>query len=128
MPGTRPGEHPVLGFAVPDLGAVLRALSERGIVWERFSSLPQNGAGVPTVSDATRIAWFRDPDGNLVSVVQYGPGGIATRVSVLKRIDSLRLYVHSVPGERDVTVIVTGDRARDRGAVVVHRRRQMTQE
>ena len=55
---------------MPDLGSVLRALSERGIVWERFASLAQNRDGVLTVRDGTRIG-FRDPDGNLVSVVQY---------------------------------------------------------
>ena len=56
MPGTRPSEHTVLGFAVQELATVLRVLSERGIAWERFDNLQQNDAGVLRMSDGTRTA------------------------------------------------------------------------
>jgi hypothetical protein len=60
-----------LGFAVADLSAVMNALSMRGVTWERFANFPQDDAGVLLTPDGAKVAWFRDPDGNLLSIVQY---------------------------------------------------------
>ena len=84
VPAMRPSEHTVLGFAVTDLNALMRGLGERGVRWERFADLPQDAEGVLRLPDGTRVAWFRDPDGNLLSLVEYagaqeasGPAGPA---------------------------------------------------
>jgi catechol 2,3-dioxygenase-like lactoylglutathione lyase family enzyme len=71
VPSTEPSPHTVLGFAVADLGAVMNALSMRGVKWERFANFPQDDAGVLLTPDGAKVGWFRDPDGNLLSVVQY---------------------------------------------------------
>ena len=71
VPSTQPSAHTVLGFAVSDLGAVMRALSMHGVEWERFAHFPQDAAGVLVTPDGARVAWFKDPDGNLLSIVQY---------------------------------------------------------
>jgi catechol 2,3-dioxygenase-like lactoylglutathione lyase family enzyme len=71
VPATQPSAHTVLGFGVPDLDAVRTALTARGIRWERFPGLPQDAAGVLRTPAGARVAWFRDPDGNLLSIVQY---------------------------------------------------------
>jgi len=71
VPGTRATEHTVLGFAVSDLRALMPGLSERGIRWERFAHLPQDADGVLRLPDGTQVVWFRDPDGNLLSIVEY---------------------------------------------------------
>jgi catechol 2,3-dioxygenase-like lactoylglutathione lyase family enzyme len=71
VPSTQPSPHTVLGFAVADLSAVMSALSMRGVEWERFANFPQDAAGVLITPDGARVAWFRDPDGNLLSIVQY---------------------------------------------------------
>jgi catechol 2,3-dioxygenase-like lactoylglutathione lyase family enzyme len=71
VPATAPSPHTVVGFAVADLDAVMAALMARGVQWERFPGLPQDGSGVLRTSEGARVAWFRDPDGNLLSLVQY---------------------------------------------------------
>ena len=71
VPTLRTTEHTVLGFAVSDLRSLMRHLSERGIRWERFAQLPQDAGGVLRLQDGTQVAWVRDPDGNLLSIVEY---------------------------------------------------------
>jgi catechol 2,3-dioxygenase-like lactoylglutathione lyase family enzyme len=75
VPATRPTEHTVLGFAVTDLRTLMRGLSELGIRWQRFAHLAQDAEGVLQLPDGTRVAWFRDPDGNLLSIVEYPHAG-----------------------------------------------------
>jgi catechol 2,3-dioxygenase-like lactoylglutathione lyase family enzyme len=68
---TKPSAHTVLGFAVSDLNAVIGALSARGVEWERFPGFPHDAAGVVVTPEGAKVVWFRDPDGNLLSIVQY---------------------------------------------------------
>jgi catechol 2,3-dioxygenase-like lactoylglutathione lyase family enzyme len=68
---SNPSEHTVLGFAVADLDAVLGQLQTRGVQLERFPAFPHDESGAVRAPDGSRVAWFRDPDGNLLSVVQY---------------------------------------------------------
>ncbi len=72
VPSTRPSEHTVLGFAVQDLGSEIAWLRQKGVNPERFEQLPQDDQGVLISPDGAHVAWFRDPDGNLLSVVQFG--------------------------------------------------------
>jgi catechol 2,3-dioxygenase-like lactoylglutathione lyase family enzyme len=73
VPETRRGEHTVMGFAVPDVDAAIEFLHARGVETERFESMPHTENGSLTTPDGARVAWFRDPDGNILSVVQF-PG------------------------------------------------------
>lgn len=68
---TRPSEHTVLGFAVPDVDKVVDFLHNMGVAFERFEHLPHEANGVLVTPEGSRVAWFRDPDGNLLSVVQF---------------------------------------------------------
>ena len=70
VPSTAPSEHTVLGFAVDDVDAVVAWLGARGVVFERFDGFPHERNGTLTTPDGARVAWFRDPDGNILSVVQ----------------------------------------------------------
>jgi catechol 2,3-dioxygenase-like lactoylglutathione lyase family enzyme len=71
VPSTTPSEHTVLGFSVPDVDAVVDSLIAKGVVLERFEGFPHGANGVLTTPDGSNVAWFRDPDGNLLSVVQF---------------------------------------------------------
>jgi catechol 2,3-dioxygenase-like lactoylglutathione lyase family enzyme len=71
VPATQPSAHTVLGFAVCDLRATVQSLTGRGVAFERFAAFPHDAAGILTTPDGAQVAWFRDPDGNLLSVVQY---------------------------------------------------------
>lgn len=69
-PGPAP-QHTVLGFAVADLAATAGALHARGVRAERIPGFDHDACGAVRAPDGTRVMWFRDPDGNLLSVVQY---------------------------------------------------------
>lgn len=71
VPATQPSAHTVLGFAVTNLRAVVKLLTERGVSLERIAGLSHDSAGILTTPAGAKVAWFRDPDGNLMSVVQY---------------------------------------------------------
>ena len=65
-----PPSATALGWQVTDIRQAITALSERGVCFERFPSLEQDDRGVWTSPDGTRVAWFKDPDGNMLSVTQ----------------------------------------------------------
>ncbi|MCB1692156.1 MAG: VOC family protein [Pseudomonadales bacterium] len=71
VPATSPSEHTVAGFEVPDLDAVVATLGERGVAFERFEGFPHASNGVLVTPNGSSVAWFRDPDGNLLSVVRF---------------------------------------------------------
>ncbi len=71
VPSTQPSAHTVLGFAVSDIRTVVDTLAARAVILERFAGFPHDPLGVLTMPDGTQVAWFRDPDGNLLSIVQY---------------------------------------------------------
>jgi len=60
-----------LGWAVPDARGAVRELVARGVVIERFEGMDQDELGVWTPEPGTGVAWFKDPDGNLLSVSQW---------------------------------------------------------
>ncbi len=64
--------YTVLGWEVADIAATMRELEGRGVQFERFEGMPQDDAGLWAAPDGTRVAWFRDPDGNLLSLTQSG--------------------------------------------------------
>lgn len=66
-----PAPYTVLGWEVDNIHALARDLAEREIEPERFEGLPQNEHGVCAFPDGTRVVWFKDPDGNLLSLSQF---------------------------------------------------------
>jgi hypothetical protein len=58
----------VFGWRVGDLDAEIGELTARGIEFVRYDGMPQDEAGVWTAPGGTRIAWFKDPDGNTLSL------------------------------------------------------------
>jgi predicted enzyme related to lactoylglutathione lyase len=64
------GTHPVLGWDVEDIGAVVRTLRDRGVVFTIYDGMGQDADGVWPAPDGTRVAWFNDPDGNVLSLSQ----------------------------------------------------------
>jgi len=65
--------HPftVLGFKIVDLVSQVESLTKKGVVFERYASLEQDEFGVWIAPSMAKIAWFKDPDGNLVSLTEY---------------------------------------------------------
>ena len=62
-----PPPYTSLGWTVADAAATARALTAKGVVMERFGGMEQDDLGLWSVGPV-RIGWFRDPDGNLLSI------------------------------------------------------------
>jgi len=64
-----PHEHTILGFSVTDVKATVRALREKGVTFNIYPGFNQDELGVLTLPGGVgHVAWFRDPDGNVLSV------------------------------------------------------------
>jgi len=61
---------PQLGWQVPDIDTVVRGLQDRGVTCEHYGFPDQGADGVWRSPSGARVAWFKDPDGNLLSVTQ----------------------------------------------------------
>jgi catechol 2,3-dioxygenase-like lactoylglutathione lyase family enzyme len=67
-----PPPFTVLGWEVPNIRRSMTSLAKSGITFERYRFLEQDEAGVWTAPSGTKVAWFKDPDGNLLSLAQSG--------------------------------------------------------
>jgi catechol 2,3-dioxygenase-like lactoylglutathione lyase family enzyme len=67
---TPPG-YTSLGWEVPDIVSTIRALQDAGVRCERFDFLEQDELGVWSAPGGAKIAWFKDPDGNTLSLTQF---------------------------------------------------------
>ena len=66
-----PQSFTVLGWEVEDIEATVRALVEAGVRFERYGEfLKQDELGIWEAPGGSRIAWFKDPDGNILSLSQ----------------------------------------------------------
>lgn len=68
-------ERTVVGFAVTDAAATMDALAAAGVDFAPVGGYAFDRHGLITAPDGTRVGWIRDPDGNLISIVQYVSGG-----------------------------------------------------
>ena len=66
----QPPRHTALGWEVTDLAATMAGLRERGVEFLSFGFPGQDASGVWTTPDGTKVAWFKDPDGNTLSLTQ----------------------------------------------------------
>jgi catechol 2,3-dioxygenase-like lactoylglutathione lyase family enzyme len=64
--------HPftTIGWSVPSIRRSAAMLSRRGVVFERYAFLEQDERGVWRSPSGAQVAWFKDPDGNVLSLTQ----------------------------------------------------------
>jgi catechol 2,3-dioxygenase-like lactoylglutathione lyase family enzyme len=67
----RPQPFTVFGWVVSDIRAVLRELRGRDVALLRYEGLEQDDEGVWTTPNGDLVAWFNDPDANVLSVTQF---------------------------------------------------------
>jgi len=65
-----PALHTALGWAVADIQSTVRALAAKGVSFQRYDGLSQDALGVWQSPSGAKVAWFRDPDGNTLSVTE----------------------------------------------------------
>jgi predicted enzyme related to lactoylglutathione lyase len=66
-----PAKHTVLGREVADISATTKELMKKGVRFEQFEGLPQDELGIWTTPSGAKVAWFKDPDGNTLSLTQF---------------------------------------------------------
>lgn len=69
-PDARPGERTVFGWLVDDLDGVIAALTAKGVAMEQYDEIEQDERGVSATPEGGRIAWFKDPAGHILSVIE----------------------------------------------------------
>lgn len=66
-----PPQYTVLGWQVEDIDATVADLAHRGVSFERYPGMAQDENAICTFPGGDRLAWFKDPDGNVLSVSQH---------------------------------------------------------
>lgn len=69
QPEATPASYTVLNFEVDDIAAAVDALTARGVHFKKYTALTQEEKGILR-EDGPYIAWFKDPSGNVLSVLQ----------------------------------------------------------
>jgi catechol 2,3-dioxygenase-like lactoylglutathione lyase family enzyme len=65
-----PATYTILNFPVEDVEAAIDALRGRGVQFERYDGMEQDDRGISLDPNGPRIAWFKDPAGNILSVLE----------------------------------------------------------
>ena len=65
-----PQNHTVLGWCVLDIDESVSFLKSRGVTFERYGFLQQDENDVWTAGNGAKVAWFKDPNGNVLSIDQ----------------------------------------------------------
>jgi catechol 2,3-dioxygenase-like lactoylglutathione lyase family enzyme len=65
-----PATYTVLNFEVEDADKAVDELTARGVRFERYEGTEQDGKGISRAAGGPAIAWFKDPAGNILSVIQ----------------------------------------------------------
>lgn len=70
LPAFTPSEMPCFGFLVDDVAAAVRGLATNGVAFIRYDFLgdAQDADGIWHGPNGAQVAWFKDPDGNLLSI------------------------------------------------------------
>ncbi len=66
-----PAPYTILGWRVQDIESIVAWLSKRGVVFEKYPFVQDQERGIWTAPGGSKVAWFKDPDGNVLSVSQH---------------------------------------------------------
>jgi predicted enzyme related to lactoylglutathione lyase len=66
-----PQPFTILGWTVDDIATEIKELKDRGVSFEIYKQFQQDELGIFTFPDGAKVAWFKDPDGNVLSLTQF---------------------------------------------------------
>ena len=67
----QPAPYTAMGWSVSDIRQAVRHLCGAGVVFQRYAGLNQDGDGIWSAPSGALVAWFRDPDGHVLSLTQF---------------------------------------------------------
>ena len=68
----RTAAYTILGWQVPNITVAAKGLQKAGVQFERYQGMEQDELGIWTSPGGSRVAWFKDPDGNTLSISEHG--------------------------------------------------------
>jgi catechol 2,3-dioxygenase-like lactoylglutathione lyase family enzyme len=71
VPQFTPAQFTILGWQVKDIAKVVQELQKNGVRCEIFGFFKQDELGIWTAPTGDKVAWFKDPDGNILSVSEH---------------------------------------------------------
>jgi catechol 2,3-dioxygenase-like lactoylglutathione lyase family enzyme len=71
VPTFTPLQSTVLGWQVDDIEAIVDWLTKRGVVFEKYPFVQDKERGIWTAPGGSKVAWFKDPDGNVLGVSEH---------------------------------------------------------
>jgi catechol 2,3-dioxygenase-like lactoylglutathione lyase family enzyme len=71
VPEVARAAYTVLGWSVTDIAATVGELAGQGVAFARYDGMEQDEIGVWTTPGGDKVAWFTDPDGNVLSLTQF---------------------------------------------------------
>lgn len=66
-----PAENTLLGWEVEDIASEVKALMKKGVTFQRYPGMDQDELGVWKSPAGAKVAWFKDPDGNNLSLTEF---------------------------------------------------------
>ena len=70
VPGFKPAPFTILGWTVGDIRKIASGLEEKGVKFERYPGMEQDKLGVWSSPSVAKVVWFKDPDGNVLSLTE----------------------------------------------------------
>jgi predicted enzyme related to lactoylglutathione lyase len=70
IPESQPASFTILGWQVSDIEATVTSLQERGVQFQRYVGMDQDPLGIWNSPSGAKVAWFKDPDDNILSVTE----------------------------------------------------------
>jgi catechol 2,3-dioxygenase-like lactoylglutathione lyase family enzyme len=68
--GFKPAPFTILGWLVDDIAGTVKALNKKGVKFERFPGMEQDQLAIWNAPGGAKVAWFKDSDGNVLSLTQ----------------------------------------------------------
>ena len=71
IPDFKAAPYAVLSWVTEDIYKMITALTAKGVLFDHFPGLGQDKSGVWSAPGGTKVAWFKDPDQNILSLTQF---------------------------------------------------------
>jgi len=71
VPQFTPAQHTVLGWESDNIAATVDELAAKGVTFTHYPNMGQDERGICTFPNGDKVAWFKDPDGNVLSISQH---------------------------------------------------------
>jgi len=70
VPKLKPYPFTILGWNVDDIVSIIKQLNAKKLFCERYEFFEQDSLGIWKSPNGSKVAWFKDPDGNILSLTE----------------------------------------------------------